>query len=189
MSRFFNAVVNDDVKFNIRITHDYGPSSKTKDNNQIRDAWKKALEKSKFLPTLDKIWFQSDKVDEAKFQVVGSHPGGLYEIWISNETAGTFRNATCKAPYRFPTENEAQVANEALGLEGQQENISDPNRSTVTDGSIRSAGTTARYPQQTAVMNNISPNDVSVALSSIAIISYLLGQSLCENGGIWVRTT
>lgn len=185
MSRFFDAQV-DGIKFNIRITHEYGPSTGTKAKSEIRKAWDQALNKSKFKLTLKEIWLNVDNVDEEKFQVLGSHPGGLYEIWMPDEIAKTFRKNVCKEPYRFPTEDEAKVANKNLGLASQQASTSEPNRSTVTNGGVRSAGTTARNPQQTTVMNNVSPNDVSVILSSIGLIHYLPEHSWCENGGRWV---
>ncbi|KAI0198964.1 hypothetical protein F4808DRAFT_232131 [Astrocystis sublimbata] len=157
MSRFFNEEIPG-IKLNVRITIEV--KNKTAAISQLKDAWETALTNSKFKPILGAVWFLDDEVDESKWQILGTHPGGLYEIWMTEKTADKLREQTGGGMYPFPTEAQAKQANKDLGLQGETEDQSVPNRSTVTDGGIRSAGTTARNPQQIAVMNYISPNDL-----------------------------
>ena len=131
--------------------------------NLVDGAVQKALSVSKFVPEVTVI-LKTKPGQKDGLIYIDPHPGKLYWLCADKAQHDKYFNTIggpTKEAWRYPTETEAEHADNELGCTEIREDKNNPNESVISKETIQNAAADVRYPSQQAVMNRVSANDVS----------------------------
>ena len=191
LSRFFNEPF-DGMEFIVKVPSHYirticedSPGLRTDDaklnyaRKRVVEATLEAQNASKFKPKL-KVVFDKQVKDDKDIRIIDAHPAFLYTLCAHEMYYKTYydvdvQKGVINHPWPYPSKEEARQAEEKLGSPSKNNGPRNQlNESMVSGNSIKNAAKDVRNPSQVAVMNNKSPNEVSLAVPSICVRCLIL---------------